>query len=164
MVRLRLEQVKVNMLPVETTNWILGVMAVASVIQTVTLVVLGIACVRLYRRLHATVEDLEARHVAPLRRQVDDVLTQVDGVLGEVHVIAARVGQQTARVDHAINGTIERVDETAEHLKRRVRARVSNAVGVVRGIRAVVASVLTSDSASTSSGAGRRHNVEAEVS
>jgi len=135
------------MLNLETTNWILGVMAVASVIQTLALAGVAIVGFRLYRQFSVTVEDLELRHVAPLRRQVDGVLTHVDGVLGEVHAIAARVGHQTARVDHAINGTIERVDETAEQLRHRVRDKVSTATGVVRGIRAVVASILTTEPA-----------------
>jgi uncharacterized protein YoxC len=136
------------MLNFETTNWILGVMAVASVMQTFILVVIAVAGIRLYRQVSVTVEGLESRHVAPLRRQVDDVLTQAEGVLGEVHAIAARVSQQTARVDHAINGTIERVDETAEQLRHRVRDKVSKATGVVRGIRAVIASILTTEDAS----------------
>jgi uncharacterized protein YoxC len=136
------------MLNLETTNWILAVMAVASVIQTLMLVGIAVVGARLYRQVSLTVEDLESRHVAPLRRQVDGVLTQVDDVLGEVHAIAARVSQQTARVDHAINGTIERVDETAEQLRHRVRDKVSKATGVVRGIRAVIASILTTEPAS----------------
>ena len=102
------------MVNLDTTNWLLGVIAVASAVQTLMLIAVAVVGFRLYRQVSGTVEDLESRHVAPLRRQVDGVLTQVDGVLGEVHAIAARVSQQTDRVDHAINGTIERVDETAE--------------------------------------------------
>jgi uncharacterized protein YoxC len=137
-----------HMVNLDTTNWLLGVLAVTSVVQTLMLVCVAVVGFRLYRQVSVTVEDLESRHVAPLRRQVDGVLTQVDGVLGEVHAIAARVSQQTARVDHAINGTIERVDETAEQLRHRVRDKVSRATGVVRGIRAVIASVLTTEPAS----------------
>ena len=58
--------------------------------------------------------------------------------------MTARVSQQTERVDHAISGTMERVDETAERVKHSVRDKVNQATGVVRGIRAVVASVLSS--------------------
>ena len=38
---------------------------------------------------------------------------------------------------------MDRVDETAERVKHSVMDKVSQATGVVRGIRAVVASVLT---------------------
>lgn len=133
------------MVNLETTNWLLGAIAVASVVQTVMLLVLGIAGFRFYRQAAAALEELESRHVAPLRRQVDGVLTQVNSVLSEAQSIAARVNHQTERVDGAISGTIERVDETADRLKERVRDKVSQWTGVVRGIRAVIAALLTTE-------------------
>jgi uncharacterized protein YoxC len=129
----------------ETTNWLLGVVAVASALQTLLLIGLAVVSYRLYRQVGDAAQSLEARHVEPLRRQVDGVLTQVDDVLGEVHAITARISHRTERVDSAISGTIERVDETAEHLVHRVRDKVAQATGVVRGIRAAIASMLTTD-------------------
>jgi len=55
------------------------------------------------------------------------------------------VSQQTERVDHAISGTMERVDETAERVKGSVRDKVNQAVGVVRGVRAILTSLLGSN-------------------
>jgi uncharacterized protein YoxC len=133
------------MVNLETTNWLLGVMAVASAVQTLMLVGVAIVGFRLYRQVRTSVQELESRHVAPLRRQVDGLLTRVDGVVGDVQTIAARVNHRTERVDDAIVDTMGRVDETAEHLKERVRDTVSQATGVVRGIRAVIAAFLTSD-------------------
>jgi phage-related protein len=75
-------------------------------------------------------------------------------VLGDVHAITARISQHTERVDHAISGTIERVDETAEHVVHRVRDKVAQATGVVRGIRAAIASVLTTEPAKPPAQAG----------
>jgi uncharacterized protein YoxC len=131
----------------ETTNWLLGVVAVASAVQTLLLIGLAVAARRLFKQVGDVAQTLETRHVEPLRRQVDGVLTQMDGLLGEVHAITARISHQTERVDHAINGTIERVDETAEHVVHRVRDKVAQATGVVRGIRAAIASVLTTETA-----------------
>ena len=68
----------------------------------------------------------------------------MEAILGDVKTVTARVSQQTERVDHAITGTMDRVDETAERVKHSVRDKVNQATGVVRGIRAVVASVLSS--------------------
>ena len=62
-----------------------------------------------------------------------------------MQAIAARVSHQTERVDHAITGTIDRVDETAERVKDSVRDKVAQATGVVRGIRAIIASLLTTE-------------------
>ena len=133
------------MVNLETTNWLLGVIAVASAVQTLMLVGVAIVGFRLYRQVSTSVQEIESRHVAPLRRQVDGLLTRVDGVVGDVQTIAARVNHRTERVDDAIADTIGRVDETAEHLKERVRDTVSQATGVVRGIRGVIAAFLTSD-------------------
>jgi uncharacterized protein YoxC len=126
------------MVNLETTNWLLGVMAVASALQTLMLVGVAIAGFKMYRQMSSTLQDLESKHVEPLRQQVD-------GILGEVRSVAARLSQQTERVDHAISGTIDRVDETAERVAYTVRDKVAQATGVVRGIRAVIATILTTE-------------------
>ena len=49
------------------------------------------------------------------------------------------------RVDNAIHGTIDRVDNTAEHLKSSVMDKVNYAAGIVRGVRAAIVSLLHTD-------------------
>ena len=120
-----------------TTNVLLGIMAGVSVLQALVLIGAGIAGFIVYRRVTQLVNDLEMRQVAPLREKVE-------AILGDVKTVTSRVSQQTERVDHAISGTMDRVDETAERVKHSVRDKVNQATGVVRGIRAVVASVLSS--------------------
>lgn len=127
------------MVDLQTTNWLIGVMAVASAIQSLMLIAAAIAGYRLYRQTTQAVSQLESQHVEPLRRQLDTILADVGR-------ITARVSERTERVDDAISDTIERVDETAERMKYRVRERVSRVTGLVRGVRAVIASVLTTDS------------------
>ena len=127
------------MVNLETTNWLLGILAVASAVQTLLLVAAGIAGYRLYRQLTDTAAELETKHIAPLRGQLD-------AILGDVHSITARVSHQTERVDHAISGTIDRVDETAERVKYSMREKVSRATGFVRGVRAIIMSLLTTES------------------
>ncbi|HET7218969.1 MAG TPA: hypothetical protein VFJ02_13025 [Vicinamibacterales bacterium] len=122
----------------ETTNWLLGVIAVASALQTLMLIGGAIVGFRLYRQTTQTVTELESRHIAPLREQVD-------AILADVHRITARVSDRTERVDDAITDTMGRVDETAERVKHSVREKVWRATGIVRGVRAVIASVLTSE-------------------
>jgi hypothetical protein len=122
----------------ETTNWLLGVIALASLVQAGLLVGAAVAGLKMYRQINERVEQLEVTHVAPLRRQVDTILT-------DVQAITARFNNQTARVDHAITDTIDRVDETAERVKYSVRDKVAHATGVVRGLRAAIASVLTTE-------------------
>jgi hypothetical protein len=126
----------------ETTNWILAVMAVGSVVQTMLIIGLAVVGWRFYNQATRTMNELEARHIAPLRQQVDTILV-------DVQKVAARVSTQTERVDNAISGTIDRVDETAERVRDSVLDKVSRATGFVRGVRAVIVSILTPDSPSS---------------
>ena len=77
--------------------------------------------------------------IAPLREKVDAILAYVKSV-------TSRVSNQTERVDHAITGTMERVDETATRVRAGVHDKVSQAVGVARGVRAVIVSLLHKES------------------
>jgi len=117
-----------------TTNMFLGIMAVVSVLQALLLIGIGVGAFMVYRRTMQLVTDLEARQIAPLREKVD-------GILVDVKAVTARVSQQTERVNHAISGTMERVDETAHRVRGSVHDRINQVLGVARGLRAVVSSV-----------------------
>jgi phage host-nuclease inhibitor protein Gam len=121
-----------------TTNVLLGIMAAVSVLEALLIIGMGIGGYVVYKRVTQLVTDLEARQIAPLR-------LKVDAILADVQSVTARVSQQTERVDHAISGTMGRVDETAERVKGTVRDKVNQTVGVVRGVRAVLASLMRSD-------------------
>ena len=118
-----------------TINATLVIMAVVSVLQALVLIGMGVGGFLAYRRVMQLVNDLEARQIAPLR-------SKVDAILEDVKTVTARVAEQTEKVDHAISGTMERVDHTAERVTSSVRDKVSQAVGVVRGVRAAVISLL----------------------
>ena len=130
----------------DTTNMLLGIMAAVSVLEALLLIGLGVGGFMVYRRVMQLVNDLEARQIAPLRDKVDSILL-------DVKTITARVSEQTERVDHAISGTIHRVDETADRVKGSVRDKVNQAVGVARGIRAVIASLMTTESGQSAASA-----------
>lgn len=117
----------------------LWIMAAVSVLQALLLIGIGVAGYLAYSRVMTLVNDLEARQIAPLREKAD-------AILADVKSITARVSQQTERVDHAISGTIDRVDDTAARVRAGVHDRVNQAVGVVRGVRAVLMSLLQKES------------------
>ena len=117
----------------------LWIMAAVSVLQALLLIGIGVAGYLAYSRVMTLVNDLEANQIAPLREKAD-------AILADVKSITARVSQQTERVDHAISGTIDRVDDTAARVRAGVHDRVSQAVGVVRGVRAVLMSLLHRES------------------
>ena len=118
-----------------TTNVLLGIMAAVSVLEALLLVGAGVGGFLAYRRVMQTVGDLEARQLAPLRERVE-------AILADVKAVTARVSLQTERVDQAISGTIVRVDETAGRVRSSVREKVSQAAGVVQGVRAVIMAML----------------------
>jgi hypothetical protein len=122
-----------------TTNVMLGIMAAVSILEALLLIGLGVGGFVVYRRVTQVVTDLEARQIAPLREKVD-------AILADVQAVTSRVSHQTERVNHAISGTMERVDETAERVKMSVQDRINQAVGVARGVRAVIMSLLSSES------------------
>ena len=93
----------------------------------------------LYSRVTTLMADLEARQIAPMREKVEAILT-------DVKAITARVSQQTERVDQAISGTIERVDDTAYRVRAGVNDKVNQVAGMVRGVRAVIMSLLHKES------------------
>lgn len=121
-----------------TTNLLLGIMAAVSVLEAVGLIGAGIGGFILYRRVMQIVNELEQRQVAPAMARVNTILDDVKGV-------TTRVNEEAARMDHAIRETIDRVDETADRVRVRVRTRASRLVGVLRGIRTAMEVFLTNE-------------------
>jgi phage-related tail protein len=121
-----------------TTNMWLAIMAIVSLLEALLLIGVGVGAFLAYRRVMQLVSDLETRQIAPVREKVD-------AILGDVKAVTARVSQQTERVSHAISGTIDRVDDTADKVKGSVRDKVNQAIGMARGLRAVVMSILGHD-------------------
>lgn len=117
----------------------LWIMAGLSILEALLLIGMGIGGYLVYSRLMALVNDLEARQIAPIREKVDAILV-------DVKAVTSRVAHQTERVDHAVTGTITRVDETAARVRAGVFDKVNQAAGMIRGVRAVIMSLLHKES------------------
>jgi hypothetical protein len=111
-----------------TTNLLLGIMAVVSVLEALLLIGMGVGGFMLYRKVMTLVEGLEARQVAP-------AMARVNAILDDVKEVSAKVKDETVRVDHVIHNTIDRIDDTADRVRSNVRAKTSRVVGFVRGVR-----------------------------
>jgi len=131
-----------------TTNLLLGVMAVVSVLEALVVIGMGVAGWIMYRRVMELVNGLEQRHIVPLRTRVDQILDDVKGV-------TEKVKEETDRVDYAIRTTMDRVDDTADRVRATVRAKTSRIVGLVRGIRVIIEELLHSRHQPPASAAGR---------
>ncbi len=126
------------MIDLGTTNLLLGIMAVVSIIEALCLIGGGIVGFMVYRRVMQLINELEQRQLAP-------AMARVNGILDDVKDVTSRVNDETVRVDHAIRETIERVDETADRVRSRMRTRVNRFVGVLRGIRAAIDHLLSGE-------------------
>jgi hypothetical protein len=114
-----------------TTNLLLGIMAAASVLEALVIIGMGVAGFVAYRNVMVLVDGIERRHVGP-------AMAHVNAILDDVKTVTAKVREETERVDHAIHTTMDRIDDTADHVRSNVRARISAVVGFVRGLRVAI--------------------------
>jgi uncharacterized protein YabE (DUF348 family) len=117
-----------------TTNIWLGVMAVVAVLEALVVIAIGIGGFLAYRRVMTVVNELEQRHVVPLA-------TRANAILDDIKIVTAKVQMQTSRVDHAITGTMDRVDETAQQVRLTLREQVARIAAIGRSVWAVVDSL-----------------------
>ena len=101
---------------------LIGIIAAVSVLQALVFIGVGIAGFMMYRRVMELVNDLEARHIAPLRAKVDAILVDVKAVT------ARRQPADRARRSRD-SGTMDRVDETAERVRDSVQRQGQQATG-----------------------------------
>lgn len=127
------------MVDLTTTNVMLGIIAVVSILEGLCIIGLGVAGFLVYRRVTALVNGLESRQVAPAMARVNAILDDVKGV-------SAKVREETERVDQAIRTTMDRVDDTADRVRANVRVKTSRIVGVARGVRVALEHLLRTDS------------------
>jgi len=131
-----------------TTNLLLGIMAVVSVLEALVVIGVGVAGWMMYRQVMELINGLEQRHIEPLRVRVDAILDDVKGV-------TEKVKEETDRVDYAIRATMDRVDDTADRVRANVRDKTSRVIGLVRGLRTVIEEILHSRHQPPASAAGR---------
>ena len=119
----------------DTTNVLLGIMAVVSVLEALLLIGVGVGAWMAYRRVMTLVNGIEERQIAP-------AMARVNAILDNLKNVSATVKQETERVDNAIRATIDRVDDTADRVRSQVREKTSRVVGLVRGTRVAIETLL----------------------
>lgn len=119
----------------DTTNLLLGIMAVVSVLEALLLIGVGVGAFLAYRRVMVLVNGIEARQIAP-------AMARINAILDNLKHVSETVKQETERVDHAIRTTMDRVDDTADRMRSQVRQKTSRVVGLVRGARVAIETLL----------------------
>jgi len=123
-----------------TTNLLLAIMAGVSVLEALVIIGMGVAAFIAYRRVMELINGLEIRQITPLTARVNTILD-------DVKVVTTKVKEETERVDVAIHRTIGRVDDTADRVRSNVRAKTSKVVGIVRGLRVALETMMQSRAA-----------------
>jgi hypothetical protein len=68
-------------------------------------------------------------------------MARVRAILDDVQGVTARVREEAECVDQAIHTTIDRLDDTADRVRSIARAKANRVLGLIRGLRDVVAAV-----------------------
>ena len=121
-----------------TTNLLLGIMAVVSVLEGLVIIGAAIGGFMAYKKVMEVVAGIEARQVAP-------AMVKVNAILEDVRAVSAKVKEETERVDHAIHSTMDRIDNTADRVRSNVRVKTSRLVGFIRGLRVAIEGMLHSE-------------------
>lgn len=128
-----------------TTNLLLGIMAVVSILEALVIIGMGIAGFIVYRKVTTLADKVMVLAHGIEARQVAPAMMRVNAILDDVRDVTAKVKEETERVDHAIHSTIDRIDDTADRVRSNVRAKTSALVGVVRGARMALQGLLRSE-------------------
>ena len=124
-----------------TTNFLLGIMAAVSLLQGLVLIGVVVLAVRLYRQTLKAIREIEQRQIAPLAASVAALVGTVDGILADVKDVTARVARQTERVDSALHNTMHSVDDTAGRAFDSVESRIVRVAKLVYGVTSAIRSV-----------------------
>ena len=126
----------------DTTNWILGVMAVTSAAQFLMLLVGAIWVARRIAALQDTVTKTIARFEADLH--LSEITTRVSGFADDVRRVAERldrVGKEVERATHIAQGALSLAGAEVERATRGVRMAFDAVEGGVRQAARVGAGV-----------------------
>ena len=136
---------------ISTTNVWLSVIAIATVIQVLGLVVAVIVVARFMKRASATIETVE-RQVQPVVARATASLDDAKDLIERLKRTQEVLHQSAERVLHAT----ESISEGWQHAKDVTRWRMWPVIGLMRGASAAV-------SALTSKSAGRRRTSQDRV-
>ena len=106
------------------TRWI-AIIAIASAMQTLLLLAGAVAGWIAWRRTMSSIEQIEARHIAPIS-------ARVAAVVDDVHDVTARL----RRADEAMTHKLQEVGGAARFAKDVLAERMWPAVGIVRAVSA----------------------------
>ncbi len=139
-----------------TTNVLLGVMAVVSVIEVIALIVAWVMGMRMYRQISDQIQTLEQRHLAPLSArmlplmdnakaltvQAAPLMDDAKTLMQSMQRASERIEHSLSRMDEAVQGTIDTAEQAVDKVQGGMRKTAGTVVGVVRGVRTAIETFL----------------------
>jgi uncharacterized protein YoxC len=131
------------MIDLTTTNVLLGIMAVVSVLEALALIAAGVMGMRLYRQTTEQIQQVTDQVKVLEQRHVEPLAAQATAILQTVQRIAARVEHSTTRVDSVVDSTVHSAEAAVDRVQGGMRKTAGTVVGVVRGVRTAIETFLT---------------------
>jgi hypothetical protein len=113
-----------------TANVWLAVIAIASVVQLLIVVAMLVGAWRFYHRIEATVDRITREHIAPVSARAHQVIDDVEDVMARVRSL-----------DDGMRKTWSRVGDGVSLATSAVRGRFWPVVGIMRGLKAGLATL-----------------------
>jgi len=101
-----------------TTNWLLGVMAIAAALEALIVVAIGIAALAAIRGVSQALKRLDAEQVTPALGKVNVILDDMKGVSGTVKNGAGRFDAVVRAAAAAFEMLFERHAASSKHRER----------------------------------------------
>lgn len=111
-----------------TTNLWLTVIAIASIVQLLLVIVGGIAAYRIYRQSVRQIVEFQQQELGPMMRRLSVVLDDASDVL-----------ERVKSADDGVRRALDRTSATVQRVAWAAGSRMWPVVGVIRGVRAAIA-------------------------
>jgi hypothetical protein len=118
-----------------TTNLLLGILALVSLLEAVLLVVAGVVGLRLYRRSCVLLDDIE-KQLPPLIRRVDALTKAVEDTLTDVRGVTSRAARGAEATELAIQAASGLASLATHSAQLSLASRAFRLWGLARGVRA----------------------------
>jgi predicted PurR-regulated permease PerM len=122
-----------------TTNVLLGIMAVVSVLEALALIAAGVMGMRLYRQTTEQINKVTDQVTVLEQKYAEPLSAQAASILQTVQRIASRVEHSTSRVDSVVDSTVHSAEVAADRVQTGVRKTTNS---VVRGVRTAIETFL----------------------
>lgn len=117
-----------------TTNVLIGVLAVVSVLEALVFIAVGIAVFRLLSQVQKTVHELQSQ-VAPVADRLDKLASEAESTLADVKTLTSQAVAGVQRAGSALQTAAGVMDVAGHAARHSLGRRAQTLIGVAKGLR-----------------------------